>query len=207
MRLKSVSAIFFLASSLPLFSQVVPAATGSGLPQWSFGGGFSDFNLDLGRGQLLGSAAWVDYTLDGLPPRLRGICVELEARDLRWDRPPTERALLVDAAGGGAIYKWARFSNFRPYGKITAELANVDYLGIGIRRQRFHQSRTDTSIGGGFEIRVFRSVWARADYEYQYLPNFFISKRNLSVGAPLDPMGFTVGATYNIGNARGARRK
>lgn len=203
MRRKSVFAIFFLTASLPLFSQVAPAATGFRLPQWSIGAGFSGFNLDLGPGQLLGTTAWVDYTLNGLPPRLRGICIEFEGRELRWDRPLAERALRLDAAGGGVIYKWSGFNSFRPYGKFNAELTNVDYLLLRSQDQRSNQSRTASSFGGGIEVKAFKSVWVRADYEYQYLPNFFISKRNSAVGAPLDPMGFTVGATYNIGHVRG----
>jgi hypothetical protein len=204
MQRKSVFAMFFLISSLPLFSQVVPAATGSGLPKWSFGGGVSDFNPDFGRGHLAGGTLWIDYTLPGMPPLLRGICIQLTARDLSFDRSATEPVLRMDAAGGGAIYKWAGFSNFRPYAKVTAELANVDYLGLRNRHVRFNESRTDTSFGGGLEFRAYKSVWVRAEYEYQYLPNFFISRTNSAVGEPLDPMGFTVGATYNIGQV-GAR--
>lgn len=206
MHRKLVFAIFFFTASLPLFPQVAPAATLSTLPQWSFGAGFSTFNLDLGRGQLLGSAAWIDYTLNGMPPRLRGLCIELEARDLRWDRPLTERALRVDGAGGGVIYKYAGFSNIHPYAKYTEELTNVDYLVPRRRHQRANQSRTDTSIGGGIEFKAFRSVWVRAEYEYQYLPNFFITRKNSPVGAPLHPQGFTVGATYYLGHVHGAQR-
>jgi opacity protein-like surface antigen len=192
--------MFFLAASLPLFSQVVPAATGSGLPQWSFGAGFSDFNPDLGHGRLAGGTLWIDYTVKGLPRSLRGISIAIEGRDLSFDRSSTEAVLRVDTAGGGAIYKWPHFTNFRPYANVIVGLGNIDYMVS--KTEKYNQSRTVTSIGGGLEFRALRSVWVRAGYEYQYWPNFFITKVNSPYGAPLDPQGFTVGATYNIGHVR-----
>jgi opacity protein-like surface antigen len=201
-----IIAALFLTASLPLFSQVVPAATGNSLPKWSFGGGITDFNPELGRGRLLGGTLWVDYTLPGMPTLLRGVGIELTGRDISFNRSPGELALRVDSAGGGAIYKWGGLSKFRPYAKVTAELTNVDYLGLRNRHIRYNESRTDTSIGGGLEFRAFKSVFVRAEYEYQYLPNFSITRRNSTVGAPLDPQDFTVGATYNVGHVGGAHR-
>jgi hypothetical protein len=57
-------------------------------------------------------------------------------------------------------------------------------------------------MGGGLDVRVFRAVWVRADYEYQYWPNFWITKANPTTGAGLDPQGLTVGAIYHFGRDR-----
>lgn len=197
MQLKSLITIFLLAASLPLFSQVAPAATEGGLQQWTIGSGFSVFSPDFGPGRLAGGTLWIEDSLNRLPSFLDGISIAVKARDLSLETSSKEPVLRVDTAGGGAIYKWSRYKNFRPYAEVTVGLGNIDYLTSGT--ERYHQSRTVTSMGGGCDIRVFRSVWARADYEYEYWPNFWITKTGSPYGASLNPQGLTIGAIYHFG--------
>jgi len=73
---------------------------------------------------------------------------------------------------------------------------NMDYMTNSL--QRIHQTRTVTSLGGGVEIRVVRSVWLRGEYEYQDWPNF----RGGKSSPPLNPQGGTVGVMYHFGRPR-----
>jgi hypothetical protein len=200
MQRKSVLAIFLLTASLPLFSEVVPSATTGGVPQWTVGTGFSYFSPDYGPWHLAGETLWINDSLNRMPSFLSGISLDIEARDLSLFRSSHEPVLRVDTAGGGAIYKWSHYRNFRPYTEVTVGLGNIDYMTSGT--DRYHQSRTVTSMGGGFDVRAFRSVWVRADYEYEYWPNFWINKAGSPTGAALNPQGLTIGAIYHFGRDR-----
>jgi opacity protein-like surface antigen len=61
---------------------------------------------------------------------------------------------------------------------------------------RINQTRTVTSLGGGVELRAFRNVWVRIDYEHQSWPDFFF--KGTHPVATLNPQGFTVGALYHF---------
>jgi hypothetical protein len=202
MRLKPylglVLGVLFVFNASHAVAQTAPAATEARLPL-AIGAGFSGYNPDWGQGHLLGGTLWIDYTLSHVPSLLRGIGIEAEARDLNYGRSSTESPnLREDLAGGGAIYSWPHYRNFRPYGKFFAGYGNRDaeyYNGI-----RFHDSRTVTSVGGGVEYRTFRSVWVRADYEYQFWPDMVF--KNAKPIAPIHPAGFTIGALYHFNSPR-----
>jgi hypothetical protein len=201
MHLKALISTLILAASLPLFSQVVPAATEDGLQQWTIGTGFSVFSPDYGgHSRLAGGTLWINDSINKMPSFLHGISIAIEARDLSLSRSSTNPVIRVDTAGGGAIYKWSRYRNFRPYAEFTVGMGNIDYLTVGAAK--FHQTRTVTSMGGGCDIRAFRSVWVRADYEYEYWPNFWITKVGSPYGAPLNPQGVTLGVIYHFGHDR-----
>ena len=201
MQRKSAVAIFFLMASLPLFSQVMESAKGGGMQQWNIGTGFSYFNPDYGQFHLAGGTLWLDETPAMMPQFLRGLSLDFEARDLSLGRAPREPIIRVDTAGGGAIYRLTHFSKIRPYGKFTASLGNIDYMTSATHR--FNQSRTVIGMGGGVEIRAYRAVWVRADYEYQDWPNFWVTRASgYRTGAALDPAGFTLGAIYHFGRDR-----
>src|ERR1035437_1040588 len=167
-------AVLFVCAAYSALAQTVPAATEKYLP-FAIGAGFSGYNPHYGHGHLLGGTLWIDYTPNRVPRLLRGIGIEAEARDLNYGRSSSQPPnLREDAAGGGVIYSWPRFRDFRPYGKFLMGFGNTDY-GSKITQARGHDSRNVTSMGGGVEFRAFRSVWVRADYEYQSWPDFFKS--------------------------------
>jgi hypothetical protein len=201
MHLRFVFAMLFLTASFCLFAQVPPSATEGKVPQLSIGAGLSDYNPDLGRDRMYGGTLWIDYYLNRVPSILHGIGLEFEARDISLNRLRSEPILREDTAGVGAIYSLRNFGKIRLYAKVVSGLGNTDYLGAA--GKRFNQSRTVTSMGGGFDSRVFRRIWVRADYEYQYFPDFFVGNNSsMPSGAPLDPQGITLGAMFQLGRDR-----
>jgi opacity protein-like surface antigen len=189
-------ALLFACSAYHAVAQTAPAAKEAKLPL-AIGAGFSGYNPDEGHTHLLGSTVWIDYFPSQMPEFLRGIGIEAEARDLNYDRSSAASPnLREDVAGGGVIYSWPRYRNFRPYGKFFMAYGNTDYEGLN--QKRHNDSRTVTSVGGGVEYRAFRSVWVRADYEYQWWPDFFKHAGNTLPAGLLNPQGFTVGALYHF---------
>lgn len=193
-----VLALFLVLVPTRALAQAPPAATEARLPL-AIGAGFSAFNPDNRyneHGHLLGAALWIDYSPNRVPHMLRGIGVQLEARDLNYGRSSTEPLnLRQDVASGGIIYSWPGLRNLRPYGKFEMGFGNQDYGPAGNPEPyRVHQTRTVTSVGGGLEIRAAHSVWVRVDYEYQFWPDFYPPSKP----AYHTPQGFTVGALYHF---------
>jgi opacity protein-like surface antigen len=190
-------AALFVCAAYSVLAQTVPAATQNKIPL-AVGAGISGYNPDYGQGHLLGGTLWIEYALPHMPSYLSGIGLEAEGRDLNYGRSTTQPANLREDVGeGGVIYSWPRYRNLRPYGKFMMGFGNVDYMGSNLLR--YHDSRTITSMGGGVDYRVFRSVWMRADYEYQKWPDMF--KATTPPGT-LNPQGFTVGAMYHLSHPR-----
>ena len=181
-------ALFFTAA-FPAFSQVAPAATTGGFPL-SVGGGVSYWDTDWGQSKMEGATVWVDYYLTHVPYILKGLGVELEARDVTFNKGDKPNNFRQATLGGGVIYSWHHFHNLRPYIKL-----DLAYGGINTRFVNFpnytHDTRTVTAPGFGLEYRVFGPIWARADYEYQFWPKLFGPHTT-------NPRGFTFGAMYDF---------
>jgi len=193
-------AALFVCAAYSALSQTAPAATQSQF-LLSVGAGFSGYNADLTQGHLLGGTLWIDYTLPHMPSILQGIGLEAEARDLNYGRSSVAWAstnLRTDVASGGVIYALPRYAKFRPYGKFMMGFGSMD---LGAPAHPYHITRTVTSMGGGVDYRIFRSVWARVDYEYQFWPDFWKLSPNTH-GKSLTPEGFTVGAIYHFNHAK-----
>lgn len=188
-------ALLFTCSSCAAFAQTVPDGSERTV-HITVGGGVSGYNPDHGHGHLLGGTLWVDYRPNRLPNILRGLGVELEARDLNYGRSlPAQWNLRQDTAEGGLIYSWPHYHNLRPYAKYMAGFGNTDY-GDYDTQMRDHDSRTISSMGGGVDYRVSRDFWVRADYEYQIWPDFF---KATTPAGKLNPQGFTLGVMYQLG--------
>jgi opacity protein-like surface antigen len=190
-------------------AQVVPSAEAGGLPLVA-GGGASRFNMDCGpytggsTCYMNGITIWVDWNLTRLPGPvlLRGLGVEIEGRDLNFALPvflsntyfgDAGTNLRQDTGLGGLIYHYRRFHRVRPYGKVLAGLGSLDFPPLPASPATYrHDDRTITAFGGGADIHAWRSIWVRADYEYQLWPDLF--------GLPnsLTPNGVTVGAVYDF---------
>jgi opacity protein-like surface antigen len=194
---KQALALLFVCTVCSIHAQTVPAATESKRPL-AVGAGFSGYNPDYKQGHLLGGALWLDYFPNQLPQILQGIGIEAEARDLSLGRSSSQPAnLREDTAEGGLIYSWRHFHNVHPYGKFLMGYGNTDYES-NTTANRYHDSRTITIAGGGVDVKVLQSVWVRADYEYQFWPNFFKHPAPIPAGQ-LNPEGFTVGVLYRFG--------
>jgi hypothetical protein len=193
MRLKFPSIVFLLVvlcCGVRIQGQAAPSATSNSALPLKTGMGFSDFRTSFGYGTVKGGTLWLDYTPNRLPHYLDGLGIEAEVRDLSLDPSKTIPEMRIDEAQGGAIYSWRHFRNALPYAKALIGYGNIDYKLNGIK---YHDSRTITVLGGGVEFRVYGSVWARTDYQYQFWPNFW---RNPA--GSLNPSGFTFGAVYDF---------
>jgi opacity protein-like surface antigen len=187
-------AFFFVGAAHFTLSQTAPAASEARVPL-AIGAGLSAYNPDWQHGHLIGGTLWIDYTLPRVPSLLRGLGIEAEARDLNYGRSSTQPPnLRQDTAGGGLIYSWYHYSNFRPYAKFFAGYGNTDEYSPRTQ-YRYHDSRNFLCGGGGMEFRTLQNLWVRFDYEYQSWPDFF------KAGKPpgrMTPQGFTIGALYHF---------
>ena len=201
-QLKVPLAIILACVTYSAQAQVVPTASQKITP-FSIGAGLSAFNNpDFAPGHILGGTLLIDYIPERVPWHLRGIGLEAEARDLNYGRSPTiSTKIREDTVEGGVIYSWPRYRKVRPYGKLMFGYGNADYL-IGISPTHptgaYNQSRTLACGGGGVEFRVLKSLWVRADYEYQSWPDFFKHSGTTIPAGRLDPQGFTLGAMYHL---------
>ena len=111
-----VAAVILLAGSIAS-AQVSPAGRGTS-PLISAGAGLSSFDVDYGTGRVLGVTAWIDVN-PPMPRLLDGLGVEIEGRDISFDRQVQPSNFRQDSIGGGPVYTWRRFRNFLPYGEIS----------------------------------------------------------------------------------------
>ncbi len=191
----TVSLIF---AALPAFSQTVaPYQSKASLP-FAFGGGPSAYNPDWGHGIMYGGSVWADWYPRQLPRSLDGLGIELEARDIRYNRHPEpnqparsgQANTTEDTVGGGFTYSWRYFRNFHPYVKGIFSIGSVDFITNSPTYS--HDTRFVMAPGGGVEYRIYRPIWARVDYEYQIWGKLFGN------GDVLTPEGLTVGVSYDF---------
>jgi hypothetical protein len=150
------------------------------------------------------SPCGVDWNLQRLrgPGVLRGLGVELEGRDINFALPAvlsnsavgdSGTNLRQDTALGGVIYHWRRYRRVRPYGKVLAGLGSIDFPPLPASPAWYrHDDRTIVALGAGADLHVWRAVWIRADWEYQFWPNLFGDPHSLT------PSGVTLGAVYDF---------
>ncbi len=198
-------AVLLVFSAYPIYAQVAPAGVAKTLPL-NVGVGFSNYdsafgsqNLSQGSDRLSGATLWLDYDPTWFPGRLSGLGLMAQGRDLNFGHQSNQPFLREDVGSGGAIYRWNRFFLVRPYGEFLMGFGNADYLTP--HDVHYHQTRTVTTAGGGAEFDAYHRLWVRADYEYEWWPNFFITGLSLEgkdPAAKLDPQGITVGVTYHF---------
>jgi len=189
MRSKLVLAVLFIVSSLPAFSQVAPAVKISGFPL-GVGAGISDYFLDYGTGRrMVGVSAWADYTL------FHGLGVDVEGTSIFAARPSAISRMKQNTIKLNAIYRYHELFHLRPYVKGGGGLASIDFPS---RNPLYtHDTFTVYDFGGGLEYRAWRTLYVRADYEYQTVVHYESSVKNLN------PNGFTIGATFYLRGVHG----
>lgn len=181
-----------LTIAVPAFSQTAPSYQRRNGWPISVGVGPSSYDVDWGHGRMYGGTAWVDWYPGQLPAFLRGLGMEIEARDISLNRSVTQPNLRQDTAEGGPIYAWRHFQNFHPYFKYLIGYGSEDFSTSSPTYR--HDTRTLTAPGGGLEVRVYRALWARADYEYQTWQTL--------LGNTPNPQGFTVGVAYDFSRSQ-----
>ena len=186
--LYALIALLLLPLSLDAYGQAVESGYERQLP-FAVGGGVAGFETGLDPGRLYGPTIWGEYTPNMLPSYLAGLGVEVQYRDVSFDRTALDPTNLSEwTLTGGLIYHWRHFRNFRPYGKFLIGTGSADfYSGTP---SYTHDTFTPYSEGIGFDYRVWHHVSMRADYEYQSWPRF--------LGFTRHPQGFTLGAMYSF---------
>jgi opacity protein-like surface antigen len=180
--------VTLFAAALPAGAQVAAAYQAKSAP-WSIGVGPSSYDVDWGHGRMLGGTVWADWYPTQLQHVVRGLGVEIEARDISLNQNlPAQKNMRQDTAGGGAIYSWHVSRRFRPYFKGLIEDGSVDFYPLP---GYSHDTRLLVAPGGGIEYRFLGPLKVRADYEYQYWIGPLL-------GNTLNPQGFTVGIAYDL---------
>ncbi len=103
MYLKTLLAAILVSAAFPSFAQVAPDVNKPGIPL-TVGVGYSNYATDW-SGRLAGPALWLDWSIDKGPALLRGLGLEVEARDLNYGRSGRSN-LRMDTISGGPIYTW-----------------------------------------------------------------------------------------------------
>ncbi len=188
MRFKVVLIGMVLSAAPFAFSQIAPSATSSGIPL-TVGFGYSNYYTDWSAYES-GLTLWVDVSLTNVvPSRMHGLGIELEARDLNFDRTGDVPALKEYTGAGGPVYYWRHYRNVEPYGKFLLGIAGINFNNKPGDNYT-HDTRTVYEGGGGAQYRVFRNVWVRGEYDYQFWPDFIhhhtFNPRGLSVGVNYD---------------------
>lgn len=179
-------------------SQSAPSATdGSGRFSWTLGVGVNpNYDVDWGRTRMLGGTFWTDLTFKNGPFYLRGLGAEIEARDVhinKGDKPANYRQ---DVALAGVIYKWPHFQRVTPFGTYLAGLGSIDFVARRIVNYT-HDTRTVHSYGMGLDVKISRRWGGRAEYEYQFWPEF--------LGGTINAQGLTFGGYYEFFPGRSKR--
>ena len=189
---KILLAVVAFMMAIPTMAQIAPQAKVPSIPI-TVGVGYSNYHTDW-SGRLSGPSLWIDWSINRGPSSLKGLGVEVEARDLNYERTGTTPNLRMDTAAGGVIYSMRRFRNINPYGKFLVGFGSVDFT-LPNYPNYSHDTRTVIAPGGGADFRVYQGLLVRANYEYQFWPNFFHYHA-------LNPSGFTVGVAYDMGGHR-----
>jgi len=192
MCLKMLFAVVIVSVAGPAVCQVAPDAKGPGVPL-TVGVGYSNYATDW-SGRLSGPTLWVDWNFFDRPAFLHGFGIEAEARDLNYDRTGNTSNLRMDTVVGGPVYTWRRYSRFNPYVKFLLGYGSIDFSGLSPTYK--HDTRTVYATAGGIDYRIYRNVWVRGNYEYQFWTDFFHHNA-------LNPQGVTVGLAYDLGGIRG----
>jgi opacity protein-like surface antigen len=192
MRLKLAVAGLFLALAIPTFPQAAPSASQGSLPI-TFGVAVSSFYTDW-SGYESGPDLWLDWNFYRGPGFMQGLSIEAQARDLNYDRTGDNTNLRETTAGGGLLYHWRHWQRIEPYGKFLLGFGGIHFSNKPGDNYT-HDTRAVFAPGGGGDFHLWRSISVRGDYEYQLWPDMLH-------GHALNPQGFTLGASYDLGRAR-----
>jgi len=194
MRFKLALAGVLLSTALAGFSQTAPSAVQGGIPL-SVGFGYSNFYTDW-SGYEGGLTLWIDWNRLPVPRQLQGLGIEVEARDLSFERTGDDPKLKEYTFGGGPIYHWRKFKRTDLYGKFLISHGHIEWTTATPGDTYTHDTRADIAPGGGASYRLWQGISVRGDYEYQFWTNFLHHHA-------MNPKGFTVGVNYDLGRRSG----
>lgn len=156
---------------------------------FAIGAGLSNFDIDWGRAhgkerRMVGVTGWFDWSPPDPKGFLKGISMEIEGRNVNYGHPSSLPQMHQYTFAGGALYSWRLNRPIHPYAKYL--------LGMGNTNSPSNYTNLILAPGAGLSCRIYKNVWVRGDYEYQFWPNFY--------GRPhaLNPNGFTISTAYDF---------
>jgi Outer membrane protein beta-barrel domain len=181
-------AFLLVFAGITAHAQVHPQATQGGVPI-VVGIGGADFALDWGPGtRMEGITVWADVYPWGMPPKIHGLGVEVEGRDLNFNRPSGIPRMRHDTGLIGPIYSLPHYKNVRPYIKFLAGIGSIDFPPFGTYT---HDTFLVTAPAVGMDFRFYKHLWARTDYQYQFWHQVFGPR-------DLNPNGVSFGVLYDF---------
>ena len=146
---------------------------------------------------MQGTTAWIDWNdIPRMPRALQGLGIDIEARDINRGLPSPVPKMRQDTAAGGLSYTVRKFGKVQPYAKYLLGFGSIEFGPLPHQPVTYtHDTRAIYAPGGGIKFQAYRSLWVRADYEYQFWPKIFGPHS-------LNPSGFTFGAMYALGGQR-----
>lgn len=188
--IRVLSALLFASAVLPALSQATSPVAGGGREGLPFrvGAGYSNYASDW-NGRLGGPTVWAAFDVPKMPEDWSGLQIEVEGRDLNYNRTWGDQTLRQYTIAGGFNLAWRYDPAFHPYLKLLAGIGNENFCCHPNYRK---DSRAFYAPAVGVDIRAHKRVWVRANYEYQFWPDMFIHHHTLN------PNGVTVGLFYDF---------
>lgn len=190
MRLKLSILLAVLMLSLPSCAQVVQSAQRSGT-RLGIGGGIDYWKGDYNHIARFGPAAWATAEF------WHGIGVIAEGHSMIAGGNTADDAAQYKyfEGSGGLVYTYHRWHNIEPFVKAETGFASFSFPHR-LNGAYAHDTRTTWAMGAGFEYKIVRHIWARADYTYDNFPDFYstVTRQYHSI----NPNGIAVGATYHF---------
>lgn len=177
--------------SVSCAAQVAPAVHVHPVRSTTVGGGMMYLSADWGRGNInrWGPSGWATITI------WHDFSLIAEGRSSFIGGNSFASNFKYFSGGGGVIWISDYYGRFQPLLKAEAGYASLSHPSN--LSGHFHDTSNIWTVGGGFEYHIHRNLWARAEYSYDWFPNFQSSVTHTKDG--LNPRGITLGATYRFG--------
>ncbi len=163
-----------LAGGRAAHAQTVESAN-AGRAMLTVGAGASGYEVQYGQRKLLGVTGWIDAQ------SIRRLGLEGEVRILDWHQHANVHA---ETYLGGLRYHF-NAGRTQPYVKVLAGLGKFNFP-YNFATGRYFV----VAPGGGIDYRLSHRFSVRADFEYQYWPQF-------TFGA-MSSGGGTIGLRYRV---------
>ncbi|MDR3742402.1 MAG: outer membrane beta-barrel protein [Terracidiphilus sp.] len=190
MRLKLSILLAAFMLSLPACAQVVQSAQQSGT-RLGIGGGIDYWRGDYNHITRFGPSAWTTAEF------WRGLGVIAEGHSMiaGGDNAYHADQYKYFSGQGGLVYTYHRWHNVAPFIKAEVGFSSLSFPHRSTSHYT-HDTRTTYAYGAGFEYKIVRHIWARADYTFDNFPDFYSTVTGKH--HTLNPNGITVGATYHF---------
>ncbi|HVZ83710.1 MAG TPA: outer membrane beta-barrel protein [Terracidiphilus sp.] len=180
--------LLVLPSCIPARAQVEPAAT-RGNVHLGIGGGIDYWRGDWGPVDRFGPSAWATAEF------WHGIGIIAEGHSMDFGDGVYGARYTYYVGEGGVTYNYHHWRNVTPFVKGEMGFGGLSFPHKPTATYT-HDTRTTWAVGGGLEYKLWRRVWARADYTYDNFPNFYSPITGYH--RTLNPAGFTLGFTYHL---------